>query len=54
VSELLYDAFRALGPGPARREVALVANALRESGDEEGGPMLNYEDEPELWNGATR
>jgi hypothetical protein len=49
VSALLFNAFRALGPGPTRREVAMVAKALRESGDEEVGPMLDYEHEPELY-----
>jgi hypothetical protein len=33
VSELVFAAFRALGTGPSKREVALVARALRESGD---------------------
>jgi hypothetical protein len=35
VSALLFNAFRALGPGATRSEVAAVAKALRESGDEE-------------------
>jgi hypothetical protein len=35
VSGLLLSAFRALGPGATRREIATVAKALRESGDEE-------------------
>jgi hypothetical protein len=38
MSALLYNAFRALGPGPTRREVAQVA--LRESGDVEVGRLL--------------
>jgi Ribbon-helix-helix protein, copG family len=50
VSALLYNALRALGPGPTRREVAQVAAALRESGDGEVGPLLNYEENPELWD----
>jgi hypothetical protein len=49
VSSLLFNAFRALGPGPTRREVALVAQALRESGEADVGPLLNYENEPELY-----
>jgi hypothetical protein len=49
MSALLFNAFRALGPGPARREVALVAQALRESGDADVGPLLDYENHPELW-----
>ena len=37
MSELVVGAFQAIGPpGPGyRREVALVAKAIRESGDEE-------------------
>lgn len=35
MSALLFNAFRALGPGPTRREIATVAEALGESGDEE-------------------
>jgi hypothetical protein len=35
VTELVVAAFEALGPGPTRRELALVARVLRESGDEE-------------------
>jgi hypothetical protein len=50
VSSLLFNAFRALGRGPVRREVALVAKALRDSGDEEVGPLLDYENRPELWD----
>jgi hypothetical protein len=34
VTELLHAAFHALGPAATRREVALVAQALRESGDD--------------------
>jgi hypothetical protein len=50
VSALLFNAFRALGPGAPRREIATVARALRESGDQEVGPLLNYEENPELWD----
>jgi hypothetical protein len=35
MTELAVAAFEALGAGPTRRELALVARALRESGDEE-------------------
>jgi hypothetical protein len=35
VSELLERAFVALGPGPKPRELSLVAETLRKSGDEE-------------------
>lgn len=31
---LLFSAFQALGAGPSRREIATVARALRDSGDE--------------------
>lgn len=49
MSSLLFNAFRALGSAIDRREIALVATALRESGDEEIGPLLDYENNPELW-----
>jgi hypothetical protein len=35
VSALLFNAFRALGPGPTRPEV---------------GPLLDFENHPELWD----
>jgi hypothetical protein len=41
MSALLLSAFKALGPGPTRREIATVASALRESGDEDVGRLLN-------------
>lgn len=34
MSDLLPRAFTALGMGPTRREIALVAQTLRDSGDE--------------------
>jgi hypothetical protein len=40
LSALLFNAFKALGPGPQRREIATVAKALRESGDEEVQALL--------------
>jgi hypothetical protein len=51
VSGLLFSAFKALGPGASRREIAMVADALRESGDEEvlalfrppGGEYFDHE-----------
>jgi hypothetical protein len=49
VSALLFNAFKALGSAANRREIALVAAALRESGDEEVGPLLDYANRPELW-----
>jgi hypothetical protein len=53
VSALLLNAFRALGLGPTRREVALVATALRESGDaDEVGRLLNYEEDRGDWDGC--
>jgi hypothetical protein len=42
VSALLFNAFRALGPAASWREIATVAAALRESGDEETGRLLDY------------
>lgn len=51
MSALLLNAFGALGPGPTRREVALVATALRESGEaDEVGRLLNYEENPGDWD----
>jgi hypothetical protein len=41
VSGLLLNAFRALGPGATRREIASVAAALRNSGDEEVEGLLD-------------
>ena len=49
MSALLLNAFRALGPAATRREIALVARALRESGDEDVGPLLDYGN-PEGWD----
>lgn len=40
MSELLSRAFAALGPGPTWRELELVAETLRESGDEEAIELL--------------
>lgn len=40
MSGLLLNAFRALGPGATRREIASVAAALRNSGDEEVEGLL--------------
>lgn len=48
MSALLLNAFKALGSAANRREIGLVATALRESGDEEVGPLLDYENNPEL------
>jgi hypothetical protein len=50
VSARLLNAFKALGPGPTRREIATVASALRESGDEQVGRLLNYEEHPQDWD----
>ena len=50
MSALLLNAFKALGPGPTRREVAQVASALRESGDEEVGRLLDWEEHPQDWD----
>lgn len=49
MSALLLNAFKALGPAATRREIALVATALRDSGDEDGGPLLDHESNPEGW-----
>ena len=50
MSALLFNAFRALGSAADPREMATLAAALRESGDGEVGPLLNYEENPELWD----
>ena len=50
MSALLLNAFKALGSAANRREIGLVAAALRESGDEEVGPLLDYANNPELWD----
>lgn len=47
MSELLLAAFKALGPAPSRRELALVAKAIRESGDEEALALFGAGREPE-------
>jgi hypothetical protein len=39
-SDLLAQAFAALGPGPTQRELELVAEALRDSGDEDAIAIL--------------
>jgi hypothetical protein len=44
VSELLARAFAALGEGPTRRELELVADALREADDEETWAALEDPD----------
>jgi hypothetical protein len=44
VSALLFNAFRALGSAATRPEIALVAKALRESGDEEARALLEADD----------
>jgi hypothetical protein len=50
MSALLLNAFKALGPAASRREIALVAAALRKSGDEEVGRLLDYANHPEAWD----
>ena len=50
MSALLFNAFKVLGSGPTRREVVSVAAALRESGDEVVGPLLDYANRAELWD----
>ena len=50
MSALLFSAFRALGSGASRREIASVATALRGSGDEEVGRLLNYRENPGDWD----
>jgi hypothetical protein len=50
MSALLLNTFKAFGPGASRREVAQVAAALRESGDEDMGRLLNYEENQRDWD----
>jgi hypothetical protein len=47
MSELAFAAFRALGVAPTGRELALVARAIRESGDEEALALFGAGPEPE-------
>ena len=47
MSDLVFTAFQALGPAATRREVALVAKALRERGDEEVLGLFGAGTEPE-------
>ena len=54
MSALLLNAFRVLGSGPSRREIALVAKALRESGDVEVGALLDYANNRDLWEPVQR
>jgi hypothetical protein len=49
VSGLLFNAFKALGPGATKREVTLVANALRDTGDAEVRELL-WPPDPEGWD----
>ena len=41
MSALVASAFRALGTGPSRHELALVADALRDSSDQQALELLN-------------
>jgi hypothetical protein len=51
VSELLSAAFKALGMDADRREITLVANALRASGDAEVQALLGiWPDDREGWD----
>jgi hypothetical protein len=50
VSALLLNAFRALGSAATKREIATVAAALRDSGDEEVGELLDYPNNPDGWD----
>jgi hypothetical protein len=50
VTAVLFNALRALGPAAERREIATVAVALRESGDQDVGRLLNYEGTSENWD----
>jgi hypothetical protein len=47
MSELVFSAFQALGMGPSKREIALVAKAIRESDDEEALALFRVGSEPE-------
>ena len=47
MNDLVFTAFQALGPAATRREVALVAQALRERGDEEVLRLFGAGTEPE-------
>ena len=45
MNELLARAFAALGPNPTDRELGLVADAVRNSGDEEAIAALEADDD---------
>lgn len=47
MNDLVFTAFQALGPAATRREVALVAKALRETGDEEVLGLFGAGTDPE-------
>lgn len=47
MSDLVFAAFQALGMGPSKREIALVAKAIRESEDEEVLALFRAGSEPE-------
>ena len=47
MSDLVFAALAALGPAANRREVALVAMALRESGDTEALAVFGLDQEPD-------
>ena len=49
MSELLARAFAALGPAPTDRELALVADAVRNSGDEEAIAALEADYDDPAW-----
>jgi hypothetical protein len=47
VSDLVFAAFQALGMGPSKREIALVAKAIRESEDEEALALFRAGSQPD-------
>jgi tryptophan synthase alpha subunit len=49
VSALLLHAFRALGAAATAEEIASVAKALRKSGDQEVGALLDYVSNRQGW-----
>lgn len=49
MSALLFNAFRAVGAAATAQEIASVAQALHQSGDQKVGTLLDYVSKREGW-----